>query len=292
MEKIKLSIIIVSHNNLDLFPSLFKTLTSAIKYLNKKTEVIVVDNNSDDNSSGYIEKNYPSVKLFKNKVNLGYAKANNIALRSAKGEYILLLNSDTILENDSLSKIFNFMEEYPEVGVATCRVVMSDGSLDPACHRGFPTPWAAFTYYFGLEKLFPENPFFSKYHLYYQPLGVVHEIDSPSGAFYFARKKAVESVNYFDEDYFMYGEDIDLSFRIKQKGWKIMFFPKCRITHLKRKSGFKNINREIRVATIKAFYNSMKIFYNKHYEKLYLKSVKKLIFFIIDVKMQLDLLKS
>lgn len=294
-----LSIIILNYNTRELLERCLNSLHDSL-FIIHDLEIIVVDNGSTDGSgeavrefaekhsrqfvSGaenfsmekkvrapHIRENShkPAIRLIENRANLGFAKGNNIGIKEAKGEYILLLNSDTVLEKDTLSVMVKFMEKNPTVGVATCRVELSDGTLDPACHRGFPTPWASLTYFLGLEKLFPKSKLFGQYHQTYKDLNEVHEIDSPTGAFYLIRREVIKQVGLLDEDYFMYGEDLDWSYRIKKAGWKIMYVPDVKITHFKKQSGRENINLEERRKATDHFYQTMKLFYQKHYQDKY-----------------------
>lgn len=286
-----LSIIIVTHNTQRLMTGLLESVKSSITNFSKPSEVIVVDNASSDDTCEVIKEKFPEVKIIENKKNLGYAFANNQGLKEAKGKYLLLLNSDTILTREVLKEMIDFLDQNPKVGVVTCKVLLPNGAIDPACHRGFPTPRAAITYFLGLEKIFPYIPFFSQYHLWYRPLDTIHEIDSPSGAFFLTKDKVIKSAGLLDESFFMYGEDIDLSYRIKNKGWKIMYNPTSYITHLKKQSGLNGKDRVTRERTTVAFYEAMKIFYNKHYKLKYPKLVRMLIFLIIDIKKTFSLAK-
>jgi len=268
-----LSIIIVNYKTKDLT---LQTLTSVYKAKppRGKMEVFLVDNFSQDDTPETAKKNFPHLKIIKSQKNLGFAGGNNLALRLAKGRYVLLLNSDTLVEPDTFIKMVKFMDENPQVGLSTCRVNLFNGQIDPASHRGFPTPWAALTYYLGLEALFPKSHLFGQYHQGWQDLNQTHEIDAPVGAFFMLRKKTLDQVGLLDEKFFMYGEDIDLAYRIKQAGWKIVYTPITKITHLKGASGInkKIINPEakkIKLRTTAIFFDAMKIFYRKHYQKKY-----------------------
>lgn len=263
-----LSIIIVSFNTREILKNCLKSIVG-VRQSGPQTEVIIVDNASSDGSYEMIVKDFPEFKLIVNKTNLGFAKANNVGIKQAQGEYIILLNSDTIIFSDTLSKMYNFMKENPKAGVATCRIELPNGQLDPACHRGFPTPWASLCYFTKLEKFFPKVKLFSGYHKWYKDLKTTHEIDSCSGAFYLVRKKVIESVGLLDEDYFMYGEDLDWSYRIKQKGWKIYYNPEAKIIHHKKQSGRESENKDLKKQTNRHFYETMELFYKKHYQKKY-----------------------
>lgn len=261
------SIIIINYNTKDILKECLTSLSLAIDEAKGQLniEVIVVDNGSVDGSGIMINRDFPEYKLIANKDNLGFSKANNLGIKIARGKYILLLNSDTKVFPGTIPKIYKFMEENPNAGVSTCQVELTDGSLDPACHRGFPTPWASFCYFTKLEKLFPKTKFFSGYHQYYKDLNTLHEIDSPSGAFYFIRKKTIDSVGLLDEDYFMYGEDLDWSYRIKKKGWTIYYFPFDKILHYKKQSGRLSKDYKTSKEINSFFYQTMELFYQKHY---------------------------
>lgn len=270
MEKTDLSIIIVNYNTKNF-------LRQCLKSLDPDKEIIVVDNNSSDGSPVMVAKEFPQIKLIKNKENLGFAKANNIGIRKSSGRYILFLNPDTIVQKNTLKTMIKFMDENPKVGAATCRVELVDGQLDQACHRGFPTAGNAFCYFSGLGKLFPKSKIFAGYSLTYLPLDKIHEIDAAAGAFLIVRREVGESLNWFDEDYFWYGEDLDFCYRLKQKGWQIMFVPTTKIIHYKGvASGIKKHSQQIssakkqtRIKATKASIEVMRIFFNKHYQKKY-----------------------
>ncbi|OIN89662.1 glycosyl transferase family 2 [Candidatus Beckwithbacteria bacterium CG22_combo_CG10-13_8_21_14_all_01_47_9] len=276
-----LSIIIVNYKTKDLT---LQTLESVFKArrMPGKQEVILVDNASADGIAQIVRSKFPSVKIIEAPGNLGFAGGNNLGLRQAKGHYQLLLNSDTLVEPETLVKMVSYMDQNPRVGLSTCRVELKNGRIDPASHRGFPTPWASLTYYCGLEKLFPRSQVFGQYHQGWQDLNTTHEIDTPVGAFFMLRREALRQVGLLDEKFFMYGEDIDLAFRIKAAGWKIIYTPITKITHLKGASGINKPDREIRLKTIRAFFAAMKLFYNKHYRRQYFLPVKWLVFLGID----------
>lgn len=276
MEEIDLSIIVLNYNTKDLTKNCLNSVLAS-KTDKYKIQIIAVDNGSCDGSVQMIRKEFPQVILVDNKENYGFARGNNDGLLKAKGKYILFLNSDTKLFPETLKTMLDYMEENSKVGLSTCRVEFVDGSLDPASHRGFPTPWNAFSYFSGMDKLFPHSRFFSGYHLGYLNKRNIHEIDTPTGAFYLTRREIIESIGSFDERYFMYAEDIDLSLRIKNAGWKIMFVPTTKIIHYKKQSGrakreqgkVTNEAKEIRGKTLRCFFDSMKIFYDTHYKNKY-----------------------
>jgi len=285
-----ISIVIVNYKTKDLT---LQTLNSVFKAEppKGKMEVILVDNASEDGTPAIVGKKYSQVKIIKSPDNLGFAGGNNLGLRQAKGRYILLLNSDTIINKNTLTTMVKFMDANPQAGLSTCRIDLLNGKIDPASHRGFPTPWAALTYFSGLEKLFPHSKIFSQYHQGWKDLTKVHEIDSPVGAFFFLRKKALDQVGLLDEQFFMYGEDIDLAFRIKKAGWKVMYVPLTNITHLKGASGLNKKSTKQRLTTTESFFSAMKIFYKKHYQKKYFFLFRLLMFLGIDLIKQLRFLK-
>lgn len=288
-----ISIIIINYNTKELLKSLFLSILKS-KAKDLVIEIIIVDNNSTDGSqeqikkfAALIKKKNISLKAIINKKNLGYAKANNQAIRVAKGRYILFLNSDTKLLADTLIKMVKFMDLNKQASAATCRVELADGSLDFSCHRGFPTPWAAFSYFVGLEGLFFKLKLFSQYHQGWKDFNQIHQVDVISGAFFLIRKEVLAKIGFFDEKFFIYGEDIDLCYRMNKKGYKIYFYPKTKIIHYKKQSGReKNKNKidtqnnlNIRETTKKYFYQTMKIFYQKHYQNKYPWIVTKLVLF-------------
>ena len=285
-----LSIIIINYKTKDLT---LQTLTSIFKAdpPSGKMEVFLIDNHSQDDTPVTVKQQFPQVKQILSSTNLGFAGGNNLGLRQAKGRYILLLNSDTIIEPDTLTVMIKYMDANPQVGLSTCRVELADGRIDPASHRGFPTPWASLTYYLGLEKLFPHVKLFSQYHQGWKDLTQVHEIDSPVGAFFFLRKSALNQVGLLDEAFFMYAEDLDLAFRIKKSGWQVMYVPLTTITHLKGASGINSTDKSKKIITTKAFFDTMKTFYQKHYRKKYLFFIRWLVFLGIDLVKTIKIIK-
>ena len=285
-----LSIIIINYKTKDLT---LQTLTSIFKADPPpgKMEVFLIDNHSQDATPAAVKQQFPQVKQILSSTNLGFAGGNNLGLRQAKGRYILLLNSDTIIEPDTLTVMIKYMDANPQVGLSTCRVELADGRIDPASHRGFPTPWASLTYYLGLEKFFPHSPLLAQYHQGWKDLTQVHEIDSPVGAFFFLRKSALNQVGLLDEAFFMYAEDLDLAFRIKKSGWQVMYVPLTTITHLKGASGINSTDKSKKIITTKAFFDTMKTFYQKHYRKKYLFFIRWLVFLGIDLVKTIKIIK-
>lgn len=273
---IDLSIIIVNFNTYRVLDSCLKSIYQGqLDY--RVFEIIVVDNNSKDDSVRQIKINFPGVILIENSENEGFATANNRAVKKSSGEYILFLNPDTKINKNTLPTMLNFMKENLQVGVSTCRVNLASGKIDDACHRGFPTPWNALCHFIGLSAIFPTSKFFNGYHLGYNELNKIHEIDSCTGAFMMVRKDVGKKINWFDEDYFWYGEDLDFCYRVKMNKWKVMYVPDVSVVHYKGvSSGIKEhssdlslADRKIQLSSTKARFEVMRIFYNKHYHDKY-----------------------
>ncbi|MCX7761739.1 MAG: glycosyltransferase [Candidatus Kryptonium sp.] len=258
--EVDLSIIIVNYNVKDFLENALISIRNATAGLN--TEIFVVDNASEDGSVEMIRQKFPDVKLIANSENLGFAKANNQALKLAKGKYILLINPDTIVQEDTFKILISFFETHPECGMAGCKVLNPDGTLQLACRRSFPTPWVAFTKMVGLSALFPKSKIFGRYNLTYLDPNEITEVDAVSGSFMMIRREIYEQVGGLDEDFFMYGEDIDWCYRIKKAGWKIYYVPLTQIIHFKGESTRRSNLDEIRI-----FYDAMKIFVKKHYKE-------------------------
>ena len=280
-----LSIIIVSYNTKELLEDCLKSVKTAIN--NLSSEVFVVDNDSHDGTSEAVKKNFSWVKLISNDKNLGFSKANNQAIKKAKGEYVLILNPDTKVSPDTFTLMLDFMKKNPDVGVASCRVEFPNGELDVDCRRHFPTPWRSFTYFSGLSRLFKGSKIFDQYNYCYQSEANEQEIDACVGAFMMIPKKAIDKVGMFDEEFFFYGEDLDWCYRFHDHGYKIVYTPITKIIHYKgASSGIKKSSQEITKATSQTrkmvmhqSVRAMRIFYKKHYEKKYPFFVSWLVYF-------------
>ncbi|MCX6251177.1 MAG: glycosyltransferase [Bacteroidetes bacterium] len=256
----KLSVVIVNYN-VKYF--LEQCLHSVIKACNGlEAEIFVVDNNSVDGSIKMIREKFPEIHLIENKDNKGFSKANNQAIRKSKGEYILLLNPDTLVEDDTLRKSIQYMDEHPDTGGLGVKMLDGKGKFLPESKRGLPYPSVAFYKIFGLATLFPKSRIFGKYHLSYLDKDKIHEVDILSGAFMLLRKKVLDKIGLLDEEFFMYGEDIDLSYRITQAGYKNIYFPDTRIIHYKGESTKKSS-----INYVFMFYNAMMIFAKKHFSR-------------------------
>ncbi len=252
-----LSVIIVSYNvKYYVEQCLSSVLASSIA---KDIEIIVLDNASNDGSLEYLTPRFPSVHFIDNKSNLGFSKANNIGISSAKGKYILLLNPDTVVGEHVLENTCRFMETHPNAGALGVKMIDGFGQFLPESKRGFPTPLASFCKMVGLSKIFPKSKLFSQYHLSFLDKNKIQKVDVLAGAFMLLRKETIEETGMLDEAFFMYGEDIDLSYRIKQRGYDNYYLPE-KIIHYKGESMHKN-----NLYYIKIFYGAMLIFYKKHF---------------------------
>ena len=254
----KLAVIIVNYNVCYFLEQALLSVRKAVQHLD--AEVWVVDNNSVDGSVEMVREKFPEVKLIANKVNTGFSKANNQAVRESNAEYVLLLNPDTVVEEDTFVKACRFMDEHPEAGGLGVKMLDGKGEFLPESKRGLPTPWVAFYKIFGLSALFPKSKRFGRYHLGFLDNDKIHEVDVLSGAFMLMRKTTLDKVGLLDEDYFMYGEDIDLSYRITQGGYKNYYYPETRIIHYKGES-----TKRTSVNYVFVFYRAMIIFAKKHF---------------------------
>ena len=271
----RLSIVILTYN----VESVIKPcLESVFGQLEKDWEVIVVDNNSSDRTLEIVS-GFP-VKIIKNNENLGFAGGNNLAVKQAGGKYILFLNPDTIVEKGAIKYCLDYLENYPNVGAATVKVVLGSGKLDYSCHRGFPTPWNSLTYFSGLAALFSKSKLFAGYTMGYKNFNEVHEVDAINGAFFMMPKDLGDRLNWFDTDFFWNGEDLDFCFRIKQAGYKIMYLPGKKIIHYKGSSGGHKKGSK----TFYSRFDVMKLFYDKHYKYVYPKIIRFLVFLGIDLR--------
>jgi hypothetical protein len=269
--KPKLTLVILNYNSQFWLKKSLTTLKE--HYLDQtktKVNTIVVDNASQDESVEMIKDEFDWVKLIESDQNLGFSAGNNLALKQVKSEYVMLLNNDIELtEKSDLDTLLKFMDQNPEVGICTPKLVLADSSLDQACHRGEPTFWAGLTYYTKLEQLFPESRLFGQYHQTYKDLNQVHTIDACSGAAMMVRTKAMDQVGLLDERFFMYAEDLDWCHRFRQADYKVAFVPQVEIIHHKYKSGIKTESDLTSTQTKQHFYNTMLQYYDKHYQNRY-----------------------
>ena len=256
----KLSVVIVSYNVSHYLLQCLDSLQRALRGIDG--EVIVVDNHSRDNSVALVHQAHPEVKVIENLHNLGFSKANNIALRQAKGEYALLLNPDTIVADNTIRDCIAFLDLHPDAGAAGVMMLNADGTVAPESRRGVPTPLTSFYKLSGLCRMFPRSPRFGRYYLGHLPWQTPQQIDIVSGAFCMLRRSVLDKVGLLDEDYFMYGEDIDLSYRILKQGATNWYLP-YPILHYKGESTQKSSFRYVHV-----FYQAMLIFFRKHFSHL------------------------
>ena len=224
-------------------------------------QILVVDNNSDDGSVEYLRERFPDAEIIANDYNAGFGKANNIALAKATGRYVLFLNPDTVVAERTIPGCIDYMDNHPEVGAVGVRMQYGDGRFAFESRRSLPTPSVSFWHMMGLGRLFPSSKVFAKYHLTYLNKDDVCPIDVVSGAFMFIRKETLDRTGGFDESFFMYGEDIDLSYRILKQGYKNSYLP-LPIVHYKGESTIKTSYRYAKV-----FYDAMLIFFNKHFHR-------------------------
>lgn len=252
-----LSVIVVSYNTESL---LIQTLES-VRFAGEACdlEVYVVDNGSTDNSVQSVRELFPEVTLICNDKNVGFATANNQAIRQSAGRYVLLLNSDTVVRHDTFRVMIDFLDTNSTVGAAGCKVVKPDGQLDLACRRSFPTVTNAIYHFLRLDKLFPHSERFARYNLTFLDPDLSYQVDSLVGAFMMVRREAIVQAGLLDEAFFMYGEDIDWCYRIKDSGWQIWYVASTSIVHLKGGSG----RRRVKVSY--EFYRAMLVYFKKHH---------------------------
>ncbi|MFP4497413.1 MAG: glycosyltransferase family 2 protein [Vulcanimicrobiota bacterium] len=254
-----LSIVMVNWNGKDITRD---CLNSIYKYEYPfEFELFLVDNASTDGSVEILKKEFPKVNFLVNKENLGFTRANNVAFSQCTGKYIFLLNNDTIVEEGTLEKLVTFMDEHPEVGACGPRVLNADGTLQPQCRRGDLTISAAVSYVLGLHKLFPGSKFFGKYLMTWQPDNVTHEIEAASGCAFMIRREIFEEVGWLDSDYFLSGDDIDLSLRLRRAGHRIFYVHDAPLVHLKGLS----VNRHKNSFNIYHMFRSQYIYYKKNW---------------------------
>jgi GT2 family glycosyltransferase len=255
---VKLSVIIVNYNVRHFLEQALGSVRRALEGIDG--EVWVVDNNSVDDSVRMVQEKFPEVKLIANSTNPGFAKANNQAIRASTGEYVLLLNPDTLVEEDTFAQCLAFMDAHPEAGALGVKLIDGSGKYLPESKRGFPSPWVAFCKTFGLSTLFPKSRVFNYYYLGHLDASETNECDVLVGAFMFMRRAALDRAGWLDEAFFMYGEDIDLSYRIVQAGYKNYYYPHTSIIHYKGESTKKGSLNYVRT-----FYQAMIIFARKHF---------------------------
>lgn len=295
-----LSVIVSTFNIRDLLRDCLTSLVkaeAAMKKAGYTMEVIVSDNGADDTDK-MMEKEFPQMKYRRNG-NIGFSAGNNIVRDMCKGKYILMLNADTTVPENTLPESVKYLEEHPDVGAMTCKIVMTDGTLDKDARRSFPTPWIAFTHMTRLDRLFPNSKLFARYWYGYLSPDDEAEVDVLEGAYCMVPKEVMDKINWYDEDYFLNGEDIDLCWKIKELGLKIMYVPHLTISHYKGAAKGKTQKPHVKVTVDPAIKrkvliagsDAMKIFYNKHYKNKYPFYVSGIVLSGIWVMKQIRLLK-
>ncbi len=279
-----LSIIIINHNTKELTKSAINSIikhTSGISF-----EIIVVDNSN--NIDEKLENNFSNnnIRLIHTD-NKGFGSACNLAARLAESKYLLFLNSDTKFEDNSIVKCLNKIYTIDNIGILGTKTILSNGKFDHSCKRGFPTPFSSLCYFMKLDKIFPRNKKIGAYHQTFIDKNKSHEVDAVSGTCMFFVKDIFESIGGFDEDFFMYGEDLDICYRTKKAGFKVLYFADAHVIHIKGQSGLHIKSNDV----IFHFYESMKIFYNKHYRSKYNKIITALVMLAINIKYKLSLKK-
>lgn len=257
-ESVKLSIVIVNYNSVHLVTSCLDSILDGNQEI--AAEIFVVDNHSCDNSAEIIRQHYPEVRLIVNDKNLGFARANNLALREAQGEYVLILNPDTLLPPGTLQTLLDFLDAHQEVGVLSPKLVKADGTMDWACRRSFPTSLDIYFRLLGIDRLFPKSKLFGHYNLTYLDPSISCEVDCVAGAFMLVRGKVMREVGLFDERFFMYAEDVDWCYRFNLAGWKVFYFADIEVLHYKGESA-----KQERSWMIREFYKAAYQCYEKYY---------------------------
>lgn len=255
----KLSVVIVNYNVKCFLEQCLRSLLASD--ISSQMEILVVDNHSSDGSKEYFNGKFPSVTFIWNTENVGYAKANNQAIKKSSGEYILLLNPDTIVGEHVLSNVAKFMDNNADTGIVGVKMINGYGKFLPESKRGFPNPWVSFCKVFGLSKLFPKSRFFSGYHLLFLDENKTHQVDILCGAFMMMRNETLNAIGLLDERFFMYGEDIDLSYRFTLAGYRNYYIPE-KIIHYKGESTKKQSMQYVKI-----FYQAMYLFFKKHYPR-------------------------
>lgn len=284
VEQPDLSVIVVHYNTEELTRACLESIHAEARDL--ACEVFLVDNGSSDGSGERLAAAYDWLHFLRLERGVGFGAANNVAARLARGRHVLFLNSDTEVQNDALRRVVAFLDGNPRAALAGCRLLKSDGTLDSACRRSFPTPSVSLWKMLGLNQLFPQSRRFAAYDLRYLPQDERYQVDSLVGAFLMARREDLPA-GPFDEDYFFYGEDIDLCFLVKQRGREVWYLGDISMLH--HKGGTTN-KREPWV--IFYFHDSMRIFYNKHYRRRYTLPLTILVFTGIYLRMAVFLLMN
>ena len=260
----ELSVIIVSYNVRAFLLHCLESVHRATK--NLKAETFVVDNASADGSVQAVKSHFPDVELIQNDKNLGFAAANNLALKRTSGKYVLLLNPDTVVQEDTFSSLLKFMDNNPQAGAVTCKILNPDGSFSIDSRHSIPSPLTAFWKLIGLNRIFPKSKVFGRYNLTYLDPDEINSVDAISGSFMFIRKDTIEAIGPLDESFFMYCEDIDYCYRITKARWQIYYFPETQIIHYKGES-----TKRSELDYVINFNKSLFLFYKKHFQQRYVR---------------------
>jgi GT2 family glycosyltransferase len=276
----KTAIIIVNYNTCEILSSCLQNLTKIAPSPN--FEIIVVDNDSTDGSAQMVRKEYPKVRLLLSE-NKGIAHGYNLGLKHTSAPYIIFMGSDAFPLSETLSGLVEYMDKNNHVGIVSPKLKLRDGTLDMDAHRGFPTPWAAITHFTRLNRLFPKSSFLNGYFLGGSDFTVAHEIDLCISHFMMVRRLVIDKIGGWDEDFFVYGEDVDFCYRVKKEGYKIMYLPEFAVLHYKGVSVGRKESADIKTASNQIIgtkermrneqVRAMKLFYNKHYSKKYPKFI-------------------
>lgn len=275
MKKPDLSIVIVNHNARDFLQG---CLLSIKKQQGLNIETIVVDNKSQDGSCKMVKEKFPHVICLERDTEEGFSAANNVGVKKATADTVLFLNPDTLLNtSNDLKKCYDRLWRTKNLGILTSKLVMGNGRIDHNCHRGFPTPWATFNHFYGLEKAFPRSPLFAQYLQSYKGYDSEHKVDAAAGAFMMVKKVVGETIGWWDEDYVFYGEDLDFCYRAKEAGFSTWYYPKVIVTHYKGvSSGMGKYTKSISTASHATrkraklhSIEAMNLFVTKHYSDRY-----------------------
>jgi GT2 family glycosyltransferase len=288
-----LSIITVNYNSSKLLLNLIDSITNS--RLGFSYEHLVVDNGSSEDTT--ILRDNPHI-VYIQSINNGFSCGNNLAISRARGNYLWFLNPDTTVETDAISYLLTYLKNHPDVGIVSPKLVLPTGDIDKNCHRGFPTIANSLFHFLKLDALFPTSKLFAGYFMGHLPLDQEREVDAVGGSSVLMPRAVGEKVGWWDEDYFMYGEDIDLAYRVKQAGFKVMYVPAVTVHHhhgassgLKSTSSVVSIaTKETRIRSVKATTNAMRIFYKKHLASQKSKLTNNLVYLGIDILEKLRLM--
>jgi GT2 family glycosyltransferase len=281
-----LSICIVTLNARDFLRNCLDSITihpPAVSY-----EIIIVDNGSTDGTQAMLQQEYPAVRLIQNEKNEGFARPSNQAMRAASGRYLLLLNPDTLALENTFDRLITFLEEHPRAGIVGPKVLNRDGTLQKACKRGVSRPWATFSYFTGLSRIFPKSKLFGGYLLNYLDENQTHVVDGVSGSCMLIRREVTDQVGFFDERFFAYQEDADLCFQAQRAGWLIYYYPEARLIHFGGQGG----SRSQPFRSIYEWHRSYYLYYRKNLARDYFFLFNWFYYALMGLKLCLSLLSN